>query len=308
MLKDILALVFTTTTFAATFRLACPILFGAMGGCFNNTSGCVNIAYEAVMLYSCFFSVVGSYLTGNPWIGMLFGILIGLVIAAIFGLMAFVFNANTMITGIALNSSAWAVTTLMMVIIFGVRGSVYDERIVSFKPIHFKFLEHIPILNDILNDNVILVYIAFSLVAVAYIVMYHTPFGLRIRGVGQNAQAAYTAGVDVTKYRWISLLLMGAFTAISGTSLTLSGISMFSENMTAGKGFLCMCSITIGKGNPLKILFVALLFAFSQALVLVLGTLSIPTQIISMIPYVAVILVLFGNGLKSFKGTADIEG
>ncbi|MCI8474894.1 MAG: ABC transporter permease [Oscillospiraceae bacterium] len=308
MLKDILALVFTTTTFAATFRLACPILYGAMGGCFNNTSGCVNIAYEAVMLYSCFFSVVGSYLTGNPWIGMLFGILIGLVIASIFGLMAFVFNANTMITGIALNSSAWAVTTLMMVIIFGVRGSVYDERIVSFKPIHFKFLEKIPILNDVLNDNVILVYIAFSLVAVAYVVMYHTPFGLRIRGVGQNAQAAYTAGVDVTKYRWISLLLMGAFTAISGTSLTLSGISMFSENMTAGKGFLCMCSITIGKGNPLKILFVALLFAFSQALVLVLGTLSIPTQIISMIPYVAVILVLFGNGLKSFKGTADIEG
>ena len=308
MLKDILALVFTTTTFAATFRLACPILYGAMGGCFNNTSGCVNIAYEAVMLYSCFFSVVGSYLTGNPWIGMLFGILIGLVIASIFGLMAFVFNANIMITGIALNSSAWAVTTLMMVIIFGVRGSVYDERIVSFKPIHFKFLEKIPILNDVLNDNVILVYIAFSLVAVAYVVMYHTPFGLRIRGVGQNAQAAYTAGVDVTKYRWISLLLMGAFTAISGTSLTLSGISMFSENMTAGKGFLCMCSITIGKGNPLKILFVALLFAFSQALVLVLGTLSIPTQIISMIPYVAVILVLFGNGLKSFKGTADIEG
>lgn len=307
MLKDILALALTTTTLAATFRLACPILFGAMGGCFNNTSGCVNIAYEAVMLYSCFFSVVGSYLTGSPWLGLLFGVLIGLVIATIFGIMVFGFNANTMIVGIALNSSAWAVTTFLMVVIFGVRGSVYDDRIVSFKPIHFKFLEKIPFLNSVLNDNVILVYIAFLLVVVAYIVMYKTPFGLRIRGVGQNPQAAYTAGVDVKKYRWISLLLMGAFTAVSGTALTLSGISMFTESMTAGKGFLCMCSITIGKGNPLKILLVALLFAFSQALVLVLGTLSIPTQIISMIPYVAVILVLFFSGLKSFKGTADIE-
>jgi len=307
MLKSILQLAFTTSTLSATFRLACPILFGAMGGCFNHTSGCVNIAYEAVMLYSCFFSVVGSYLTGSPFMGLLFGIVTGLAIVVIFGIMAFGFKANTMIVGIALNSSAWAVTTLMMVIIFGVRGSVYDERIVSFKPIHFKFLEKIPFLDSVLNDNIILVYLAFVMVILAYIVMYKTPFGLRIRGVGQNEQAAYTAGIDVVRYRWISLLLMGIFTSISGTFLTLSGISMFSENMTAGRGFLCMCSIAIGKGNPVKIMLVALLFAYSQALVLVLGTLSIPTQIISMIPYVAVILTLFVNGLRSFKGTADIE-
>lgn len=307
MLKSILELAFTASTFAATFRLACPILFGAMGGCFNHTSGCVNIAYEAVMLYSCFFSILGSYLTGSPWAGLLCGIGVGLLISVIFGLMAFVFKANTLIVGIALNSSAWAVTTLLMVIIFQVRGSVYNERIVSFSPIHFKFLEKISLLDSVFNNNIILVYLSFLMVIAAFVVMYKTPFGLRIRGIGQNAQAAYTAGIDVEKYRWISLLLMGTFTAVSGTFLTLSGISMFSENMTAGRGFLCMCSIAIGKGNPLKILLVALLFAYSQALVLVLGTLSIPTQIISMIPYVAVILVLFFNGLKSFKGTADIE-
>ncbi len=307
MLNDILGLALTTSSFAAMIRLAAPILYGALGGCFNGASGCLNMAYEAVMLYACFFSVWGSATTGSAFMGLIWGVGIGLVIAIVFGFMVFTFNANTIIVGIAINSSAWGITTLLMVMIFGVRGSVYDERIVSFEPIHFEFLENIPILNTLLNNNVILVYVAYILVGVAYFVMYHTPFGLRIRGVGQNEQAAQTAGVNVSRYRWISLLLMGAFTSISGTCLTLSGISMFSENMTAGKGFLCMCAISIAKGNPLKIFGIALLFAYSQALILVLGTLSIPTQIISMIPYIAVILVLFINGLKSFKGTADIE-
>jgi len=307
MFESILRLSFAVSTFAATIRLSSPILFGAIGGSFNDRSGMLNIAYEAVMLYSCFFSVLGSYLTGSPWMGMLFGVASGFIISVIFGLMVYTYNANNMIVGIALNSSAWGITTLLMVLIFGVRGSFFSDRIVSFKPINIPFLQNIPFLNTLLNNNVILTYLAYVLVIAGYIVMYKTPFGLRIRGVGQNPAAAYTAGIDVKKYRWVSLILMGIFTSISGTYLTLTGISMFSENMTAGKGFLCMCAISIAKGNPLKILLVCLLFGYSQALVLVLGTLSIPTQIVSMIPYVAVILVLFVNGLKSFKGTADIE-
>ena len=307
MLKEILRLAFTYSAFASTVRLSCPLLFGSMGGCFNSASGCANLSYEAVMLYSCFFSILGSYYTGSPWVGLLCGMGIGILISIVFGLMSLVFHSNMIIAAVALNSTAWAVTTLLMVIIFGVRGTVYDDRIVSFKPIHFTWMEKIPVINRIFNDNVILVYIALFLVIVSYIVMYHTPFGLRIRGIGQNEKAAQTAGVDVNKYRWISLLLMGAFTGISGTFLTLSGISMFVENMPAGKGFLTMISITIGRGNPFLIFLICLLFGYSQALVLVLGTLSVPTQIISMIPYLAVILVLFIDGIKKFKGVADIE-
>lgn len=307
MLKEILRLAFSVSTFASTFRLACPLLFGSMGGCYNSASGCANLSYEAVMLYSCFFSILGSYYSGSPWVGLLCGMGIGVLISIIFGVMSLVFHSNMIIAAIALNSTAWAVTTLLMVIIFGVRGTVYNERIVSFKPVHFKWMENLGIFNKIFNDNVVLVYIAFFLVIIAYIVMYHTPFGLRIRGIGQNEKAAQTAGVDVNRYRWISLLLMGAFTGISGTFLTLSGISMFVENMPAGKGFLTMISITIGRYNPLLIFLICLLFGYSQALVLVLGTLSLPTQIIAMIPYVAVIIVLFIDGLKKFKGVADIE-
>ena len=307
MLSEIIRLSLTNAIFAATFRLACPLLFAAMGGCFNSASGCANLSYEAVMLYACFFSVVGSYYSGSPWIGLLSGMGIGVVISIVFGLMSMVFHSNMMIAAIALNSTAWAVTTMLMVVIFGTRGTVYDPKIKSFKTIHFKWMEKIPLIDEIFNNNVVLVYIAFVLVIIAYIVMYHTPFGLRIRGIGQNENAAQTAGVDVNRYRWISLILMGAFTGISGTFLSLSGISMFVENMTAGKGFLAMISITIGKGNPFLIFLVCLLFAYSQALVLVLGSLSIPTQIIATIPYVAVVLVLFVDGIKKFKGMADIE-
>lgn len=307
MYADLLTGAVSAAAFATMFRLACPILLGSIGGCFNNVSGCLNIAYEAIMLYACFFSVWGSYLTGSPFVGLLFAIGISIVIAVLFGVMVFTFNANNIIVATALNSSAWAVTTLLMTIVFGVRGSVYDDRIISFEPIHFKFLERFPVLNEIFNDNVWLVYLSYVLVIVGYVVMYKTPFGLRIRGIGQNDTAAMTAGINVVRYKWIALLLMGIFTGIAGTALTLSGLSMFSENMTAGRGFLCMCSIAIAKGNPLKIFLVAMLFAYSQSLVIVFGMRDLPTQLITMIPYAAALIVLFVNGLKSFKGTADIE-
>ena len=311
MLGNILRQAVSAGAFASMIRLACPYLFGAIGGSFNSVSGTFNIAYEAVMLFGCFFSVLGSYLTGNAFIGLLFGMLIGIAIASIFGFWMFRFNANPIIAGIALNAGAWACTTFLLVTIFGVRGRFSDPGVASFTNINIDIFGpdklNIPFLNTIFSNNNWMVYASYLLVIVAWIIMYKTPFGLRIRGVGQTPEAAATAGVNINRYKWISLIIMGAFTGMAGSYLTLSGISGFSESMTSGKGFLCLISISIAKGNPFKILGIVLLFAYCESLMLVLGTLSLPTQIISTIPYVAAVMMLLINGIRNFKGISNME-
>lgn len=305
---EILKMTVYASTLGITFRSAVPLLYGSLGGCFNQTSGCNNIAYECVMLFGALFGVIGSFYTGNPWIGALCAMGIGILVALIFGMFTIVFHSNSIVVGVALNSGAWAMTTLLMVSLFGSRGSFTDPGIINFSRLNTSLIDKIPYLGSVLGQNVLPVYLAYAMIAVSYIVMFKTPFGLRIRGVGQNEVAAETAGISAVKYRMISLVMMGAFVGLSGCCLSLGGLSMFSENMTAGRGFLCVASMIVGGGNPIKIALVALLFAYSDAMSQILTTLGLNGLLVSTIPYIAVIVVLLISGIKSFKGTADLEG
>ncbi len=307
MVLEILKMTVYASTLGITFRSAAPLLFGSMGGCFNQTSGHNNIAYECVMLFGALMGVVGSYYTGSPVIGALSAMVVGIFISLVFGLFVIVFHSNSIVVGVALNSGAWAMTTLLMVTLFGTRGSVTGQGIISFPYVNLPFLENIPYLNTVFNQKIILVYLAYAMIFVSYVIMFKTPFGLRIRGIGQNEAAAESVGVSVAKYRIISLVLMGAFVGLSGSCLSIGGLSLFSESMTSGRGFLCVASMIIGGGNPLKIALVALLFSFSDAMAQILTTLGLNGLLVSTIPYIAVIVVLFISGLKAFKGTAELE-
>ena len=307
MLLEILKMAFYASTLGITFRSAAPLLLGSMGGCFNQTSGHNNIAYECVMLFGALIGVVGSYFTGSPMIGALCAMVTGVIISLIFGIFVIIFHSNSIVVGVALNSGAWAMTTLIMVTLFGTRGSVTGPEIVSFPYIDIPFLNSVPYLDTVFNDKIILVYFSYVMIFIAYVIMFKTPFGLRIRGIGQNEEAAESVGVSVAKYRLISLVLMGAFVALGGCCLSIGGLSLFSENMTSGRGFLCVASMIIGGGNPLKIALVALLFSFSEAMAQILTTLGLNGLLVSTIPYIAVIVVLFISGLRAFKGSAELE-
>ena len=213
-----------------------------------------------------------------------------------------------MIVSVAYNNGAWALTTLLLVTVWGVRGNFTDPSIVSYETISFDFLKNIPVLDTLFNNNIGMVYFAFVFALIGGIVMYKTPFGLRLRGVGSNPDAAQTAGINVRKYRWIGLLIMGASMGLAGSYLPLSGLSMFTENMTRGRGFLCLTAILVGKADPLKTTLVAMLFGYSTSMTLVLSTFGLPTQIMNMVPYIMVLIVLLVAGMRNFKGTAEISG
>ncbi len=307
MFLEILKWCVNVTTFAAAIRLSAPLIIGAIGGCFNESTSTGNIAYECFMLTGAFFGAYGSYLFGSPYYGSLLAMVSGLVLAGIYGILVFEFNCNAMIVSIAYNSGAWALTTLLLTSIWGVRGTYVDPKIVSYPNITIGAFENNRILNVLFNGNIILVYLAYIIAIIGYIVIYKTPFGLRLRGVGINPEASQAAGVNVHKYRWICLLIMGVFMGLAGSYMPLSGLSMFAENMTVGRGFLVLTAILVGRSNPFKVTLVALLFAYAISLTLVLSTYGIPTQLMSMLPYVMVLIVLLSTGLRSFKGTADLS-
>ncbi len=291
---------------AGALRLSTPILWGSLGGCFTTKAGTFFIAYECLMLTSAFFSTLGSFITGNPLYGTCLGVLSALVAGGLFGLFSFHFHANPLIVGIAMNYGAWAVTTTLLKSIFGVRGAFIDPRVVSYQPINLPILDSVPIINDILNNQLGIVYLAFIMIPFCQILMYKTPYGLHIRGIGLNEKAAQNAGTNVLSIKWTTLMIMSVFLGVAGSYLPLSGVSMFTENMTSGRGFLCMAAVLVGKGDPVKTGLIAILFGYTSALYLTLTSFALPTQLISCIPYFAVIAVLIISGLNEKKKKLSI--
>lgn len=296
-----LQLLFSVSTLAAAVRLSAPLALAAMGSVFGHKANIFNIGLESYVLTSAFFATWGSYLFENAFMGLLFGMAAGIMMSAVFGIFVLHFKSDPIVVGIAMNLSAWGFTSLLLLNIFHIRGSILDPRIKSFGTIHIPFLDGLWAVDKIFNNQNILVYMAFAVVIISQLVMYKTPFGLRLRGVGINEKAVQTAGVSVVTYKWASLIITGALAGAGGAFLPLSGISMFTENMSAGKGFLAVSAARIGKGDPLKSFFACFIFSLADALSVGLQSFNIPSQLVLMAPYVVTVLVMCLTNLGEWK-------
>ena len=298
-MSAMLDILFNSTTMASALRLAIPLIFAAIGGCFCDRAGVFNIALESFMLCAAFFAALGTYFTVNPYIGVLCGIIAGLVCASIFGLFVFHLDSSGIVVSIAMNLSAWGLTTLLMMLFWGNRGSFVDERLISLPTVHIGWLERIPYVGEVFSGQNLIAYLGLLMIVVMWFVMYNTTFGLRLRGVGLNVHAAQTIGINTVKYKWIATLLSGAFCGIGGAVLPIGGTSIFSENMSAGRGFLAVAALLVAKGNPLLAGFFCILFAYTDALSLGLQNLGIPAQLVETLPYVTTITVLVITGIRT---------
>lgn len=293
-----LDMLFNSTVMASAMRLSIPLIFAAVGSCFCDRAGVFNIALECFMLCAAFFAALGTYFTVNPYFGVLCGIAAGLVCAVIFGVFVFHLKSSGIVISIALNLSAWGLTTLLMISFWGMRGSFIHENLVSLPTIHIAVIEKLPYLGKIFSGQNLLFYLGLISILIMWFIMYKTPFGLRLRGVGMNINAAQTIGINTRKYQWIATLITGAFCGIGGAVLPLGGTSIFSENMTAGRGFLAVAAVLVAKGNPLTAGLFCVLYAYTDAFSLTLQNYGIPSQLLETLPYVTTILVLVFAGLR----------
>ena len=290
---------------ASTLRAATPLTFAALGGVFSERSGVVNIGLEGILLFGAFFGVYGSYLTGNPWIGVLFGAFFGGLTALIHAFVSIEFQANQVVSGTAINMLAASGTALLVERLFHTIGQT--NPVTKIADWEIPLLKDIPFFGDAFGRLNPLVYLAIVLVILTNYFMFKSTMGLRIRAVGENPEAAATVGISVRKIRYFSVVMSGILGGIGGAYLSLGAMDMFKDNMSAGRGFIALAAMITGKWNPVGAFLACLLFGFAEALegqFQILG-LDVPKQFLHMMPYALTILLILGVVGRSTAPAAD---
>ena len=276
---------------ASTLRMGTPIALTALGGLTSERSGVVNIGLEGIMLASAFGAVLGSYLTGNPWIGVLTAILVGVLISAIHSMISITWGGNQSVSSMALVLLATGFSGVGLKAVFGQQGS--SPQVPSLE--HTPILSSIPVVGGFLSDLSPFVYIAFLALILIHCMFKYTPLGLRIITVGENPKAAETAGLSVHKIRYFSVILSGVLGGLGGAFLSLGQMNLFQEGMVAGRGYLALGAVTMGRWSTIGAFASSMFFGLFSAIQLYVQTIPgnpVPSEFIQMIPYLASLLVL----------------
>ncbi len=291
MFRDI----FNYTLIASTIRLATPLVLAATGGLFSERSGVINIALEGMMLAGAFTAAVVTVFTANPWIGLLAAVVAGVLVAGIHGIATINFRADQVVSGTAINILFLGVPALLSGALFASTGATPQLPRDQVLPDMLIFdAQSSPMLASIFNQKP-LVYFAVLVVALSVYILKRTRFGLRLRAVGENPEAADTAGVSVRGMRYSGVLISGALAALGGAYLSIGQNSLFTRNMTAGRGFIALAALIFGKWDPIGAMLACILFGFAEAVsIRMQGTVDIPNQFIQMIPYILTMVFLAG--------------
>jgi general nucleoside transport system permease protein len=282
--------------FLQTLRISIPYLLPSLGAVYSEKGGVINIALEGILLTGAFFTALGTYYTQSVFIGMISGIAAGLVVALMHSIASITFKANQIVSGIAINLFAIGITKFFCKVFFN--SSSNSPRIPGLETLNIPLISSIPVFNNIF------ITVCVILLVLSYIVIYKTRFGLRLRSVGENPSAADSLGISVNKIRYTGVLISGALAGLGGAWLTFDQHS-FTDGMSAGRGYIALAAMIIGKWNPWGAAGACLVFGFAESLSIQFQNLPVPTQFIQMLPYVLTIIVLAGFIGKSTPPAAD---
>jgi general nucleoside transport system permease protein len=296
---EVLGRVFNVFLIVATLRTTAPILLVGLGGSFTTKAGIFNIGLEGQMLVGAFFAVVGTIFSGSPWIGVLCAVSAATALAFAFALLVVTFEANEIVVGLALNILASGVTISLLKAIFGTRGSIFGHGLVGLPIVHLPYARELGWFGQVVSGFTPLVYVAFLLVPVLDAFYRRTRLGLHLRVVGEKPEAAEALGISIVKIRYIASLLCGVLAGLAGAHLSLGYTTMFTENMSSGRGFMAVAILIFSNGDPLKILLGCLLFGFSDALSLRLQTSGVSSYLVLSVPYLVALAVLFALSYRA---------
>ncbi|MFD2612865.1 ABC transporter permease [Paenibacillus gansuensis] len=288
-----------------TLIFSTAYIFTALGGIVSERAGVINIGLEGLMVAGAFAAAVGTLYAEDagmggaaPWVGLLAGMLFGVLFSVIHAVASITFKADQVVSGVVINFLAGGVTLYLVKLLF--EGSGQTETIKNgIGRIRIPYLEDIPIIGQALFNTYATTYIALLLVFVLWYVLFRTPFGLRLRAVGEHPSAADTVGVKVQRMRYIAVLISGALGGLGGATITLTTTDNFAHNTISGQGFIALAALIFGKWNPIGALGAALFFGFTQGALknfmqLFEFSKQIPAEFIYMLPYILTIVVLVG--------------
>ena len=293
MLSSILSTLFTMRFLLTIIRMATPILFAALGAFIAASTGIGNIAIESIMTFAALAGVLGSYLTGSAWAGVVFGMVVGVLTVMLIAFFSMKLGADAFLLMIALNTFADAVAIFILYQITGDKGTTASLTTPILGSVDIPVIKDIPIIGEILSGHYILTYLCWLLIIVMFIVIYKTPLGMRMRACGLNADAAKTAGVNVERLQVLSLVLSGIFAALGGVYLSLNYLKIFSKGMVSGQGWMGVAANGIANGNYWMLVLSGLVFAVFRAVSIIFSSNSaFPTDLVGAIPYFSVFVIL----------------
>jgi ABC-type uncharacterized transport system permease subunit len=255
---------------AATLRYATPLIYAAIGGLFCERSGVINVALEGMLLTGAFFGIWGaiwaqSWAGSAAWVvGVIFAALAGMALATVHAIWSIHLKVDQIISGFALNFLALGITGYLFIDKYGDTGTPGD--VPGIPDVHIHFLQNWYFVGPIIGQLNLMIWLSFVLLVGTYILVFRTPFGLRLRAVGEHPRAADTVGISVYKVRYVAVIASGGIAAMGGAYLSIGFVHSFNEGMTNGTGFIGLAALVFGKWKPFPTWGATLLFGFSSAL------------------------------------------
>src|SRR5881394_3607909 len=293
--------IFTLSMLFSTIRLSTPLVLAALGGLYSERSGVINIALEGLLLAGAFTAASVTFYAHSPWIGLGAAIFAGALVAYLIALACIRFKADQVVTGTGINILFLGLPAVLSAALFLSSGSTPQIPKEQLLPVLSQLLPASMPQWRVLTDVSVISCAAVLIVIATKYVLYRTPFGLRLRSVGENPEAADAAGVRVNRIRYIAVVISGVMAGMGGAYLSIGQSSLFTRNMTAGRGFIALAALIFGKWRPVQTLLACLLFGFTEAVSIQMqGAVKlpsgedIPVQFIQMVPYVLTIIVLAG--------------
>src|SRR5262245_49063810 len=291
---------FNMSLLFSTLRLATPLVLAAIGGLYSERSGVINIALEGLMLAGAFTAASVTFYASSPWVGLGAAIIAGVAVAVIIAVACIRFKADQVVTGTGINILFLGLPAVLSGALFLSSGSTPQIPKENLLPELSGLLPFLPSWR-IFTDVSIISVLALVVVLLTRYVLYRTPFGLRLRAVGEHPEAADAAGVNVIRMRYIGVILSGVLAGVGGAYLSIGQSSLFTRNMAAGRGFIALAALIFGKWRPVQTMLACLLFGFADAVTIQMqGVVKLPSgedvpiQFIQMIPYLVTIIVLAG--------------
>jgi len=279
---------------ASGLRMSTPLILAALGGLFSERAGVVNIALDGIMIFGAFTGAVVAYETGNPWYGLLSAMLLGGMVAHIHGIASIRYQADQVVSGTAINLLAIGVPAVIANALYN--STTVTPNIELILPIvQIPIISGLPVLATLLGKYSVLVFIAFAMVPVSWFVIYQTSFGLRLRAVGENPEAAETAGIKVYLMRYYAVWISGLLAGLGGAFLSIAHGSSYVNNISAGRGFIALAALIFGRYQPGLTLLGCMMFGIADAFqIRIQGVIPVPVQIVQMFPYILTMIVLAG--------------
>jgi general nucleoside transport system permease protein len=292
--------IFTISLVFSTIRLATPLVWAAIGGLFSERSGVVNIALEGLMLAGAFTAAAVTFYAHSPWVGLGAASIAGALVAFVLAVVCIRFKANEVVAGTGINILFLGLPGVLSGALFLSSGSTPQVPKEELLPTLAQLIPVAPPWRILTNVSAISL-LALLVVGCTRYVLYRTPFGLRLRSVGENPEAADAAGIGVQRMRYVAVVLSGVLAGIGGAYLSIGQSSLFTRNMTAGRGFIALAALIFGKWRPVQTMLACLLFGFADAMTIQMQGVvkmpsgeDVPVQFIQMIPYLVTIIVLAG--------------